>query len=405
MGKPQARVVAIALLVAVLALTQWAFRFHTPATPVDSFMRLLVLVVDVFLAVPTTVFLLAGSESATQTVRHVLQKWSRSAAMYFGLVMTFGLMLIIEFSCRYYFKHIYEAPHLEQTLWHPSSNPLEVKGDTIHHQYYVNDTLIYDLRYAIDSLGRRAVPLTRPDSSYTEFALLQVCSYPFGYGLKDEQTLARALDSICGLRPYNYAVAGQGPQHLLTMLRDSNLTDQIGQKNGRLFYLYIDDHVPRLIGSRRLIKMWARHFPYFFLENGELKQDGTFTTGRPILTAIYRILTQSAFIDLLDLEIPWWTSDAHLELAAAVLAESQREFHRQFPEGDFLVIIGPNSQHAARLSEQLDKVGVPFANHSQLLDKERPEFKIHRTEGHPNGLYYQRMAVELKRYFEEHPLP
>jgi hypothetical protein len=96
-------------------------------------------------------------------------------------------------------------------------------------------------------------------------------------------------------------------------LQTNDLHAQIKEPNGRLIYLFIDDHLPRLIGSRRLIKMWAKDFPYFFLENGELKQDGTFTIGRPITTAIYRILTQSAFIDLFDIDIPWSISDAHLK--------------------------------------------------------------------------------------------
>ncbi|MCF8258141.1 MAG: hypothetical protein K9J06_11335 [Flavobacteriales bacterium] len=400
-----APVLGMLLTAAAIALTQWAFRFHIPQTPVDSFIRLLVCIADVLTIIPAMGFLFSPEKKITVALRGFLNKRPRLTVIYVGLLLAFGAILVVEFSCRYYFKHRYAPPHTEHTYWNPSPNPVKAKGDTIKHRYFVNDSLVYDLHYAIDSVGRRHVPLLRPDSSYQQFALLTGCSFMFGYGVEDSGTFAHHVDSFFGLRPYNYAVAGQGPQHLLTMLRDSNLTGQIGQHNGRLFYLYIDDHIPRLIGARRLIKMWARHFPYFFLENGELKQDGTFTTGRPILTAIYRILTQSAFIDLLDLEIPWWTSDAHLELAAAVLSESQIEFHRQFPDGEFLVIIGPNSQHASRLSEQLSKVGVPFADYSRLLDKEQPAFKIHRTEGHPNGLYYQRIAEELKHRFDEHPLP
>jgi hypothetical protein len=57
------------------------------------------------------------------------------------------------------------------------------------------------------------------------------------------------------------------------------------------------------------------------------------------------------------------------------------------------------------LVNQLEKEGVPFVDYSQLLDMHSPEFKIHWTEGHPNGLYYQRVTEELKKYFDTHPLP
>jgi hypothetical protein len=401
----QSRLVGIALLSVAGVLTQWAFRFHLAVSPVDSFIRLLICMADVLLIIPSIAFIFSGQEKLTTSVKDILRYSPTLVSIYIAGIAVYVTILAVEFGCRYHFRNHYEPPHREYTYWNPSPNPVKVKGDTIVHRYFVNDTLVYDHRYAVDSLGRRHVPLQRPDSTYREFAILAGCSFMFGYGVADEGTFAHAIDSLQGLRPYNYAVSGQGPQHLLTMLRDSDLVAQVNEPNGRLIYLYIDDHIPRLIGSRRLIKMWARHFPYFSLKNNELVQDGTFTTGRPVLTAIYRILTHSAFIDLFDIEIPRWTFDSHLRLAAAVFAASQDEFKRQFPDGDFLIVIGPNSLLAPRLIRFLDEYAVPYVDHSQLLDKEQPEYKIHRTEGHPNGRYYWQMAKELKLYFGKQPLP
>ena len=399
-----ARIAGVVLMVMVAVFTQWAFRFGMAPTPVDAFVRLLVLVADVLVLVPSMAALLSN-KSISDTLRNWLHDKPRLLSIYIGGVIAFGMVLVVEFGCRHYFKHHYTASYAERTEWNPTHDPMRAKGDTINHRCFVNDTLIYDRNYIIDTLGRRQVPNAHPDSTYHEFAMLAGCSYMFGYGLDDRQTLAFAIDSISGVRPYTYAIAGQGPQHLLTTLKTNNLHAQIKESNGRLIYLFIDDHLPRLIGSRRLIKMWARDFPYFFWEDEELKRDGTFTTGRPITTAIYRILTQSAFIDLFDIDIPWSISDAHLKLTAKVFAASQQEFLNQYPNGDFLVVIGPNSKLAQRLVAQLKKEGVHYLDYSQLLDKEQPEFKLFRTEGHPNGLYYQRLAKELALHFEEYPLP
>jgi hypothetical protein len=68
------------------------------------------------------------------------------------------------------------------------------------------------------------------------------------------------------------------------------------------------------------------------------------------------------------------------------------------------VVIGPNSTLAPRLIAQLKKEGVPYLDYSLLLDKEKPEYKLFRTEGHPNGLYYQRLAQALAVYFQRKPL-
>ncbi len=398
-----ARIAGVVLMVMVTVLTQWAFRFGMAPTPVDAFVRLLVLVADVLLFIPAIAALLT-SKSISDTVRYWLRDSPRLASLYLGCVVAFGMVLAVEFGCRHYFKHHYTAPYVERTEWSPTHDPMRAKGDTINHRCFVNDTLIYNHNYAIDTLGRRLVPNAHPDSTYRQFALLAGCSYMFGYGVEDRKTLAFALDSISGLKPYNYSIAGQGPQHLLTMLQTNNLQTQIKESNGRLIYLFIDDHLPRLIGSRRLIKMWARDFPYFFLEDDELKQDGTFTTGRPITTAIYRILTQSAFIGLFDIDIPWSISDSHLELAAKVFAAAQKEFLKQYPNGDFVVVIAPNGALAPRLLAKLKKESVPYFDYSLLLDKEQPEFKLFRTEGHPNGLYYQRLAQVLAVHFQRKPL-
>ena len=53
--------------------------------------------------------------------------------------------------------------------------------------------------------------------------------------------------------------------------------------------------------------------------------------------------------------------------------------------------------HARHLTYELDLL-------LELLDKEKPEYKLFRTEGHPNGLYYQRLALELIDHFERNPL-
>lgn len=395
-----ARNSGIALFVLGLALTQWAFRFHQVSSPV-AFVQLLVLVADLLLAATAIALFLAGKEG----LREALRNSPRLFAGLFGLWTAFGIVLAMEFGSRYYMKHHYRPPYEEVTEWEHISHPEVVLGDTTVHRCFVNDTLTYEVRYVSDSLGRRNVPLLRPDSMYRHFALLEVCSFPFGYGLADAQTFARALDSICGYRPYNYSRPGRGPQHILTMLHTTDLRSEISESNGRLLYLFIDDHVSRLIGSRRHMHMWAENFPYFYMEGDELMADNTFRLGRPGLTSFYKAMSQSAFIGLFDIDLPLYISDRHLLLTAKLLSKSQEEFLWHYPEGEFLVILSPNSRLATRLSVLLEEEGVPYVDYSELFDMERPEYKIHWAEKHPNGLYYQHIAEQLQRHFEAHPLP
>ena len=105
-----------------------------------------------------------------------------------------------------------------------------------------------------------------PDSSYTEFMAVTGCSFAFGYGLPENQTLSYYLDSLTGKKAYNYAVAGYGTQQTLALLQSRNIQNEVSEENGVMIHLFIDDHLPRLIGSRRLIKLWAQKFPYYYLD-------------------------------------------------------------------------------------------------------------------------------------------
>lgn len=399
-----ARVFAIVVFIAGFVFNEWAFRFIFPLQPVDSFLRLLTLALDLFLIALVISFIISPL-SVSKRAKALLKSKPRAVAVFFGFFIGYCAIVAIEFGCRYYFKHIYEAPYSEATYWEPSAVILNedlgsalARDTTITHAYVINDSLIYKQAYVTDELGRRITPISKPDSAYTEFSIVSGCSFAFGYGLPENQTLSYYLDSLSGRRSYNYAVAGYGTQQTLTLLQSRNIKDEIAQENGVMIHLFIDDHLPRLIGSRRLIKLWAQKFPYYYLDGDSLVRDGNFWTGRHLLTRFYRAISQSAFIDLFDIDFPWCISDDHMKLWGAVLEESKREFLKLYPDGRFVVVIGPNSKLAASAVKELENRDLNFLDLSDLLDKDKKEYKIHWTEAHPNHRYYLEIAQEIEVY-------
>ena len=394
------------LALGAFVFNEWAFRFIFPLQPIDSFLRLMTLVLDVFIL--STVLILWSSNSAlSNSIKGFAHVSPRLTAFLVGSFISYCLLMAVEFGCRYYFKHLYKAPYSEATYWEPSANVRDSilgtalpKDTVISHAYVVNDSLIYKRYYHTDEFGRRITPNTFSDSVYNEFVMVTGCSFAFGYGLSQNQTLSYYLDSLTGHRGYNYAVAGHGTQQTLAILQSRNIQHEISETNGVLIHLFIDDHIPRLIGSRRLIKLWARNFPYYYLNGKELKHDGSFWTGRHLLTRFYRAISQSAFIDLFDIDIPWRISDRHMELFGAVMHESKSAFMQQFPNARMLVVIGPNSKLASRATQELDNRGIEFLDLSELLDKDEKQYKIHWTEAHPNANYYQEVAIAIDGYLQ-----
>jgi len=398
----KSRFIGVLIIVIGFVFNEWAFRFIFPLEPIDSFLRLMTLVLNAFLII-VAIALLATDQSIKERMRELMNRWPSWVAAFFGLFMCYCLMMVVEFSCRFYFKNIYEAPYSEKTTWIPraydNDDILGIKSPldtTITHEYIVNDSLIYLRHYQIDEVGRRKNLAGHDTTNHDRFAMITGCSFAFGYGLNEKQTLAHFIDSLTHYRSYNYGTSGHGTQQTLSLLRSRNLHSEIDEQNGALIHLFIDDHIPRLIGSRRMIKLWARSFPYYYLDGDSLIQNGSFWTGRPMLSRFYKAISESAFIDLFDIDFPWYTSESHLKLFGAILQASKAEFLSQYPNGRFLVVIGPSSKLASRVTSVLAENGVDYLDCSDLLDKEMREYQIHWTEAHPNEKYYLELAKAIK---------
>ncbi|MGB0368682.1 MAG: hypothetical protein ACPGD8_04710, partial [Flavobacteriales bacterium] len=309
-----ARILALLVFMVGFAFNEWAFRFIFRLQPIDGFLRLMTLVLDAFGLILVVAFLVKNI-SFKSRVQDLLKSNARLVAIYLGLFLSYCMVMTIEFSCRYYFKYVYQAPYSETTSWQPSAVIQDSilgsslpKDTVISHSYVINDSLIYEQNYRTDEFGRRITPSTQTDTATANFMMVTGCSFAFGYGLNERQTLSFYLDSLTKSTGYNYGISGHGTQQTLALLQNRNLASEIEEPNGVLVHLFIDDHLPRLIGSRRLIKLWAKHFPYFCLDGDEIKRNGSFWTGRPLQTRFYKAISQSAFLDLFDIDFPWYIS-------------------------------------------------------------------------------------------------
>lgn len=408
--KIPARTVSFLLFLLALALNEWAFEIFFPSKrEVDYFVRLLVLILTVFCAdVIGILFFFGKNLSLVQTLKKISQLFPKLTAFYSGLILSFILFCVAEFGTRYYFRHYYQPPVKDITEW----NPKPTKPDSlfayrlpentiINHRYIVNDTLIYERKYVIDEFSRRT---TLADSAKKEkFIAVAGCSFAFGYGVNDDETLVAFLQkNMPGYAGYNYGVSGYGTQHLLLQTREKITPAEIKEGQGILIYFFIDNHINRLIGSRRILKLWGENFPYFYLdENKELRQNGTFNTGRKWKTLVYKTLTASALIDIMDLELPLKTCEKDFKLAAAVITESKKEFENNFPGSHFVVLFFPGSRYSGELGALLAKQHIDFIDCSKLFASRSPEFLSHYSDPHPNGKAYRAIAEKLKSVLKQ----
>ncbi|MBW2244796.1 MAG: hypothetical protein JRH01_22680 [Deltaproteobacteria bacterium] len=260
---------------------------------------------------------------------------------------------------------------------------------------YDGDQVVRRLEYSIDDRGRRLTPMADAQQR-ARFALFFGGSNTFGVGVDDDETLPHNVSRLSeDLKPYNYAAPGWGPQHMLARLQHDDLADEVEAEEGVLVYGFHDGHVKRAIGSMFVSLRYGASAPYYTIdENGRLVRRGTFTSGRPGASTLFRLLNKSAIVRYLSIDIPLRIRDEHLHLTCKIMEESRRAFSRQFPRGDFVVVLFPGTMYGEGLTPCLEAAGIDTLDYSSLFDRLDPTYHI-EGDGHPTPAANRRLAEEL----------
>jgi hypothetical protein len=227
-------------------------------------------------------------------------------------------------------------------------------------------------------------------------------SFTFGEGLNDKETLPFFFSAVAPeYESYNYGFSGYGPQQMCELLRDSSFLHQIVQRKGVLVYVFVDDHVRRAIGSLVTFNGWCRKCPNFVLqENGSVKREGNFSSGRPVTSVLYRLLGISNILRVSHFELPPVITADHMELAEALIAESRRRFLSLFPSSTFITLIYPGSTLAPRLKPLLEKNKIAYLDYSSMTDLRQGPYVINAEDKHAsaraNSVIAQRLYADIK---------
>jgi hypothetical protein len=252
--------------------------------------------------------------------------------------------------------------------------------------------------------GRRTVPV--PDGgSRGRFLLFFGCSYTFGYGLNDGETLpAYAAPLAPGYRPYNFGFIGYGPQHMYCQLAEKDALGAVGEGTGTAVYVYLSDHVHRLIGSTDLFNLWMEDHPYLHLSGGELVHDGSFEQGRPLTSMWQRFVWARRRISPLPpRSVP---DDGDCRLLARVVSESERVLKARKPGSRLVVLLYPDPDGEASLTDrvagELKKEGVAVLDGRGVFPTDGAHFF---PDNHPRAEANRKMAEFLAAFLEEETPP
>ena len=256
---------------------------------------------------------------------------------------------------------------------------------------------IYDVTYTIGANGLRVAPplsTPHPEGSVLCFG----CSFTFGSGLDDDQTIPWQLEQDLGgnLRVYNFGFSGYGPHQMLANIESGRVEAIVEFPPRHVLYLAIPDHARRVAGAA----VHDRRGPRYVLEaDGSVRREGTFHDVREKVwrKRLFQFLNHSHLGQAITRRLG--RSEGSVELMAAVVAAARDATAARWPEAAFEVLLwddhpGPSEAVERALIER----GIPVTRVSALLPgfAEAPQrFRLHRVDEHPSAAAAAAIAAAL----------
>lgn len=314
-------------------------------------------------------------------------------------LMLFLTLLFLEWICGVMLKsQAHNAPKIEgptHSMMFDKDLGYKPKPDTAHTGTRTKDgKIIYSIKYSTDANSLRVTPLdtTKPRTKYAQF---YGCSMTFGEGVQSNETMPYYFGKYDSTyRPYNFAYSGYGPHQMLARLETENVKKIVKENTGVGFYIYIDDHVNRVLGTMTNYSYNGGQAPYFHEVNHQLKHDGLFKEGLKARSWIFEQLLKSNILKLFKIGYPFKITEEDYELTAEVMAEASRNYKKQFGNDNFYVIIYPTTINSTLIINLLKQKGVKVLDYSKLFNPLEKGFAIPFDE-HPTALANEILIQQL----------
>lgn len=302
---------------------------------------------------------------------------------------------------------------VEKRLWYQdgycclekNGAPIPQYGDHASRAVSAADgRVIYETTYHVDLHHYRVSP--QHSKEPTRFAIFLGCSFVYGEGLSDVETLSAQFERRSpGTRSYNFGYHAYAPNDLLARARAEKTQELVPEKDGVIVYNFLDHHVLRVIGAASWIGDYGWNHPYFRLAGNGIEQKGNFRESRPWYWALAYLVSHSQTMRFFGVDLPFRLEGRHFELFGRVVEALRDEYRAKFPSAKFVVMLYPPLYPAPiseRVAEQLEKRGIHYLDYSRVhLGKFSRGPSVIPGDGHPSAEANEVLADQLAKDLKE----
>lgn len=262
--------------------------------------------------------------------------------------------------------------------------------------------------YTHDEYGRRLIPDSLSINA-NRFLLFVGGSYTYGDAINDDQTFPYLIqEKLDNYQAYNYGFSGYGTQNMLALLESDRLENEIKEETGILVYTFLPQHVERVIGSMRVVNSWGPNMPYYtYCEDSTICRKGNFTTGRPMLSRIYRLLGASNIFKLFKISLPLKPNKYGIKLTFDLINRAKEKFLESYPGSKFVVMLYPywtTGKYAnceADIVALLHAHGMETFDYRELFDMSDTKYNLMPANAHPNAQANEKLSDNFVSSIQE----
>ncbi len=398
-------IAGIAGVVAAIVAAQenWLARLYTPAGTLGGGIGPIggtVLGVAIVVLLPVILY----PRESGRFVARGARRFPRTFSIALGCAMTVAMLIAVELGFLVY--GLVMNPKTELTRNPPHLTP----GRENQATYRADGEVIFDVTYTLDRDGNRVTP--QPVCATNRHILFVGCSFTFGAGVEDEETLpAIVAEAMPNWEVSNLARGGYGTANIYSMLQNPETLAAYRGNDALMVYVYFPGHVKRSIGTMEIVTAWGANYPYYRIENDKVLRAGTFATARPIRQELYSYLAHDPILKHFNIDLPLIIGDKDFRLTTRLISECRSNFQERFPAGKFVVVIFPTQGEprvVRRILPFLDEFEIQYLDYCDALEG-GGEAAFFPYDGHtkPEGLRVlgNRLTRDLSAILESSEFP
>jgi hypothetical protein len=265
---------------------------------------------------------------------------------------------------------------------------------------------VYHFTANVDSEGQRLLPEGLRTSSDQAKILVLGCSFTFGIGLADDETVSAYLQKKSPFESvHTIARGGWGPNDVLDYV-DQHLSEM--KDVDYVFYQFIDDHVtratmPSIVFAMEGGKDWMLDKTNYRITPEGLQKVGKFQD-RTFTNLLFDGLSYLPLLSYMHVSFPRLDSNYSLEKTAAIIQKIQQDIQTQSPKAKFVVAIYPygTEEIAPKFLPHLQKRSLEILNFSEYnFDAATGNRILIPLDGHPTKYTNYILAEKYREYIEQ----